>query len=357
MMRLISAFRSLVNTQLRSPQPRFIARLVQFVVKCLPLRQFAWHTNVVEREKAMLLTVMNQDPGREITIVSDKSITSPGLGDLVVNFHLLELLVEAGLSARIQLNNFSPREVTRLTRAFELLFPEVFATKRNLLFVGASSGGDLRLFEQEIQLGLDTSRYSIPLMSALYPHWLGRGKADLQRYRWFDPREKQTGPTLIGFGVRHSSGDEFRNPPDKLILRDLKALSAAFPGCTIRWFGEKDHYSEFQEDHSVDLARHSVRLEFQKSQEYFEALLEAKLMDFWFQRWGGGISVAPLFSNIPYKIISNDVPGSKISGFTGRRQPPWRLPGQRLEVRTITSDWPVRPESLRQIYSRRYSQF
>lgn len=351
-MRLIAALRSLVNTQLRSPKPRFIARLLQLTVKCLPFKQFAWHANVVEREKARLLTLRDQDPGMEITIVIDKSITSPGLGDLVVNFHLLEFLVETGLNARIQLNNFSSREVTRLTEAFELLFPRVFAIKRNLLSVGISSGGDLRLFEREIKLGLDTSRYSIPLMSALYSHWLGRGKADLRPYRWFGLREKQTGPALIGFGVRHSSGDEFRNPPDILTLRDLKALSTAFPGCTIRWFGEKDHYLRFQEDHRTELARHSIRLEFQRSQEYFEALLEAKLMDFWFQRWGGGISVAPLFSNIPYKIISNDVPGSKISGFTGRRQPPWRLPGQSLDVRTITSDWPVRPESLRQIYSR-----
>lgn len=356
-MRLLAAFRSRINTQLRSPKPRFIARLVQLTVKSLPLKQFAWHAKVVEREKALLLTAVNQDPGREITIVIDKSITSPGLGDLVVNFHLLEFLVEAGLNARIQLNNFSPPEVTRFTEAFELLFPQVFATKRNLLYVGISSGGDLRLFEQEVELGLDTSRYSIPLMSALYPHWSGRRKAHSWPYRWFGPREKQAGPTLIGFGVRHSYHDEFRNPPDKLILQDLKALSTAFPGCTIRWFGERDHYSEFQENHRVDLAGHSVRLEFQKSHEYFEALLEAKLMDFWFQRWGGGISVAPLFSKIPYKIISNDVSGSKISGFTRRRQPPWKLPGQRLEVRTLTSDWPVRPESLRKIYSRRYSQF
>jgi hypothetical protein len=322
-------------------------------VKWLPLKQFEWHTKVVEREKAQLLNLSDKDPGRQLTIVIDKSLTSPGLGDLVVNFHLLEFLRRAGFDARVELNNFSSREITRLTDAFKLLFPKVFATKQNILFVGISSGAGVRLFEEEMKLGLDTSRYAIPLIAALYPHWLGRGMVELGSHRRFGLREQHTGPALIGIGVRHSRADQFRNPPDIVTLRDLKALSSAFPGSTIRWFGERDHYLQFQAAHRVDLARHSVLLEFQKSKEYFEALSEAKLMDFWFQRWGGGISVSPLFSSIPYLIISNDVAGSKISGFTGRGQLPWRLPSQVIDVRTMTSDWPVRPKVLRRIYSRK----
>lgn len=116
-------------------------------------------------------------------------------------------------------------------------------------------------------------------------------------------RPERFSSQMVGIHVRNSAESRYRNPKDKDTLNDLIRLQRSFPGRTLVWFGEHTQYTQFVDRNSSILSELRINLRFQAAAGFADAASEALSCDFWFQRWGGGIGAAILFSSIPYLMI------------------------------------------------------
>jgi hypothetical protein len=139
----------------------------------------------------------------------------------------------------------------------------------------------------------------------------------------------------IGFHVRASDENVFRNPELKTVLADFLALSKAFPSAEVIWFGEKAKFDEF-----LRFLAKSEKIVpppiFQKSGSFPDAIIEAVSMDFWYQRFGGGIGASSLFTTLPYLILSGDVPATRLYTYHKKRIVPWAERSQRYILLNVT---------------------
>lgn len=115
----------------------------------------------------------------------------------------------------------------------------------------------------------------------------------------------------LGMHFRLSPFSKWRNPESKLVFKDVGLLLTLFPSYKLVWFGEKEGFDAFMNDsktHTLDLSR----VVYQSATSFVDACHEALSMDFWFQRFGGGIGYAVLISEIPYLVISNHFEAVKL---------------------------------------------
>lgn len=150
-------------------------------------------------------------------------------------------------------------------------------------------------------------------------------------------RDMESGPShtnqpinvgRIGFHVRSSNENVFRNPKLSSVLSDFLVLRAAFPRAEILWFGEKVKFDEFLLLLAEGRTFTTPPL-FQKSHSFPEAVIEALSVDFWYQRFGGGIGAISLFSTLPYLILSADAPATRQYRYQRKQIVPWARSSQR----------------------------
>lgn len=151
----------------------------------------------------------------------------------------------------------------------------------------------------------------------------------------------------VGWHIRESTIDSARNyGSNRLLLEDAVALTKAFPSLKIRIFTTESGRSRITQACSeiVGLRRlfDSGRLQFQRSLDYPEAVIEAAGCNFWFQRLGGGIGIIPLFSEMPFLVLSEDFHVSRLGGGPNRKLYFWHTSQQIWQLSAIAALTPVR---------------
>lgn len=258
----------------------------------------------------------------------DFSVSSPGLGDTFVVVVLMRYLSDLGFLPIIMITNYSISQLKFLRAAIANEFP---TNKVILRFADDPQPEeiDVDFFAEGQRSSQDLTPFVFPLLKAIYedsvlnPDHL---KPNLEKNR--NVGDSLRGRPVIGIGVRHSANLPFRNPSDEITLKDLTYLAKQFPNAEVRWFGEIEHFSKFVQSYSDSLVKLRIDLNFQSARSYLEAIRETTTMDVWFQRWGGGIDLGVIFSDVPYVRVSNDVAGGVISRFTLTHGPAWRSSNQ-----------------------------
>jgi hypothetical protein len=117
-----------------------------------------------------------------------------------------------------------------------------------------------------------------------------------------------------------------------LLLADARAVTRAFPTKQIRVFTDDAGRARVEEACKEKLELRNLfdsgRLRFQDTKTYADTMFEVAGCEFWFQRLGGGINVIPMFSSMPYLMISEDYYVSKLTGLSEKRIYSWSHSGQ-----------------------------
>jgi hypothetical protein len=132
----------------------------------------------------------------------------------------------------------------------------------------------------------------------------------------------------VGFHVRSSDRAVERNPDPRIVQDDLVCLLDIFPNAQIVWFGDRGEYEKLLTS-LCETNELTERLSFQESSSYKDAIAEITKLDFWFQRFGGGIGANVLFSKVPYLIVSADVPATRLYMYRHWSVVPWAGKQQR----------------------------
>jgi len=154
---------------------------------------------------------------------------------------------------------------------------------------------------------------------------------------------------FVGWHVRNSIVNRARNyRTNKLLLADAKAITRAFPANEIRIFTD-DLGRARLENASKDLPElralfDSGRIRFQESTGYLDATIEAARCEFWFQRLGGGIQIIPLFSLMPFLMLSEDIHVLRLSGGSKGKFYSWHHRGQVWQQSVAASFIPASPK-------------
>lgn len=153
---------------------------------------------------------------------------------------------------------------------------------------------------------------------------------------------------FVGWHVRNSRVNRARNyRTNKLLVADAKAISRAFPASEIRIFTDDLGRAKLK-NASKDLPElralfDSGRLRFQESTGYLDATIEAARCEFWFQRLGGGIQIIPLFSLMPFLMLSEDIHVLRLGGGSKGKFYSWHHRGQVWKQSVAASFIPASP--------------
>jgi hypothetical protein len=286
------------------------------------------HVKSVRKQLKTLENAKNDAALKPAVMVFDLTANTLGYGDFIVCLMLVKYLKDLGLSAELSIQGSWPPNGERKN------------ARKQFLEIAASQGVDvlpshssinvnerILLFGEDVEKGNRISRKAFTLTSLIYdsktlnpfgiPPILDR-EIQSNRSHNFD--------RVIGFAVRNSEFGKWRNPPSTLVLRDLKNLLSISANSKVIWFGDEKQFSCMSIHFPREIAE--GRLDFQKSKDFVGAFRESLTCDFWFQRWGGGINLGPIFSATPYLMYSNDVGASSmfdrrrnsISSWSNRRQ-------------------------------------
>ena len=133
----------------------------------------------------------------------------------------------------------------------------------------------------------------------------------------------------VGFHVRDSGSNTFRNPDISSIISDFTNLTENFPNAQIVWFGEEGQFLKFL-NLASDFGLDQNRVVYQESKGFAEAAREVLTVDFWFQRFGGGIGAVAYFSELPYLFLSSDVGAVRQYDYKKRKVVSWARQSQRF---------------------------
>jgi hypothetical protein len=138
---------------------------------------------------------------------------------------------------------------------------------------------------------------------------------------------------FVGWHIRNSKINPARNyRTNKLLVADAKAITRAFPTSEIRIFtddlGRARVDSACKNEPELRALFDSGRLKFQESNSYLDATIEAARCEFWFQRLGGGIQIIPLFSFMPFLMLSEDNHVARLGGGLREKLYVWHHRGQ-----------------------------
>ena len=131
-------------------------------------------------------------------------------------------------------------------------------------------------------------------------------------------------------------------------VADANAITRAFPANEIRIFTD-DLGRARLDNASKDLPElralfDSGRLRFQESTGYLDATIEAARCEFWFQRLGGGIQIIPLFSLMPFLMLSEDIHVLRLGGGSKGKFYSWHHRGQVWQQSVAASFIPASPK-------------
>ncbi len=267
----------------------------------------------------------------------DQSESAPGFGDLLIAIALANQLSELGFATSFFWTDDSD-SATKWEKSETIAN---FLSKQVSILSQAQLddfSADSIVFNSRVCNNLDVSVPAFQLLALINmkKNQLIAPQAPIWPIEIRKESAKQNGP-IVGIHVRRSPHALFRNPSDKLTIRDIKKLSKLIVNAQLRWFGELEHFISFTEKYSRKLTRSRVRLTYQESRGFSRAALEALGCDFWFQRWGGGIGAALWFWHTPYLMISNDHVLRRVYKPKGRKIVSWAKNDQVYDLRWVRS--------------------
>ncbi len=336
----LALLRGLEQSSLTRPFLQVLLRVWPFFLAIRDARKSAVVT-LKELEARKLL-----QGKREVLVRYDNRYCFPGMGDLFIVIMLANYLCDIGFRVTFSylLSGGNRHDLSKERKEYEkqqLIFNFLhreISTKNSKSVTNAELTHSV--FRARIREQRDTTGPSLYLLSLIY---LSKN-LNPNRLRPLIARDIGVRPSTaiekglvkrIGFHVRGSNANVFRNPELSTTLNDFLALTEEFPSAEVIWFGERAKFDEFLEMLAEGQMLTSPPI-FQKSGSFPEAISEALSMDFWYQRFGGGIGAISLFTTLPYLILSGDVPATRLYKYRRRQIVPWAERTQRYILLNLT---------------------
>lgn len=322
---------------------KWLEPLVRISTWIFPFDQISDIRKAANREFRNLKRHFTYDRNQNITILFSNRNSYPGFGDFLVLVMLEIFLNKLGFQARILASDerivFDEPLFLEKVKLYKLL------TGRELNFRQENFLPETEcvIFSSRVQSNLDLTAPSLLLISRLF---LDRQiNPNREKPIWQAPNDfcsrfgigKSEDAETIGFHVRKSQVNEFRNPRLSSIEQDAQDLLEAFPRARLKWFGEKAGYTDFLSSSKLSLS-YLGRISYQSSSSFSDAMVEAMNADMWFQRFGGGIGAISLFLSRPYLIVSNDITATRLYMKRGRKIVPWASETQIYSLRVLKQD-------------------
>lgn len=160
-----------------------------------------------------------------------------------------------------------------------------------------------------------------------------------------DPKDIFTWKPLgeyVGLHIRGTRHNLNRNSGYWQTKQDIKDLCRTYPFLVVRIFSKPR--PSFLEPLVLELRSQGLAVEHQHSDGFTDTLQEILGADFWFQRRGGGVAVAPIYSKMPYVMLMSDFGAKTVYGISTYRVGKWSLETQKY----ITNQKFVENASLQQ---------
>jgi len=293
-------------------------------------------------EEATRLASLN--PGTSITIHYDLTVESGNLGEIVTCLMLAKYLARAEFPVEFVLSTAESngRYIPHGTESFDSRQIELQSVARQL------SNGEFALTVRESQTEKDKS--PDPVSYTLFEDHIRSRTAIIHAVlsvfnnpkffkKFGDPKDlvdwEPSG--YIGWHVRHSKANSARNYySETLLVKDAQVLARNFPDSEIRVFTDGQGRQHFQNVASRNKVLSQMltqeKITFQLATDFIGAATEAAGCEFWFQRLGGGINLFPLFSAMPFLILSEDYLIRKLVASTSSSLYSWHEPSQKWLV-------------------------
>lgn len=156
------------------------------------------------------------------------------------------------------------------------------------------------VFEQQLQEGEGIYRFAWALMTYLVDAKGIPNYFFLDNISEFSQSDIQN--SFIAINFRMGIWDLTRNPSIDSLIRDVEELSSIFPDTELRIFSSSNGLVTAREALSDSYTR--CQISFQRSSNFVDATKEVLKSKYYFQRLGGGMSVGPMFSRVPYLVLS-----------------------------------------------------
>ena len=160
----------------------------------------------------------------------------------------------------------------------------------------------------------------------------------ITKYKWPIPDSfllrvgtSDTSEPYIAWHVRKASYDSRRNLTSTSIQNDFETLQKSFPGHSIMLIsdsaGLEDAFLALTGSRETKTRKvRGTPLLAQPVPGFQNAIPAVLAASFYFQRGGGGIGIAPMFSSVPYLILCADK--THFHGWSGDRILPWSTENQ-----------------------------
>jgi len=294
------------------------------------LQKFTVHRKIKRqtleaRSEAELLICLPRE--KSIKIHYNLEAESPNLGELttcllfakyLANFgHKVHfILIEPSVGRQVSENRFGHGRLLEMRSLGEEI------AEGNLEFIGVNSNIYCEGKEENSSHILFEHAYST--QQAIFTHVSILFGLSEMRSKFGTPTNlvKWNPSGYVGWHVRNSSIDKLRNyRSNNQLVADAKALTRVFPTKQIRIFTDDSGRDRVeiacQKKPELRTLFDSGKITFQEAKSYSTAAIEAAGCDFWFQRLGGGIGVIPLFSAMPFLILSEDFHSFRLAGGSG----------------------------------------
>ena len=148
----------------------------------------------------------------------------------------------------------------------------------------------------------------------------------------------------VAWHIRRSSTGPERNTTDGAIMSDFLQLREAFPRHSIMLFSTPNGVIDALQILSAeglisDMEREGLAVVGQPETGFVSAIPWILGADFYFQRFGGGMGIVPIYSTMPYLQINNWE--SYYYGFNQNRLVPWAQENQRYVIHPEAAKIPI----------------
>jgi hypothetical protein len=264
---------------------------------------------------------------KTVLFLYSSGINPPGLGDFSLELICARFFSLVGINVEFVLENAPVRTEswTILTEKeselrileFKKLAAKLLPANVNFVFTEKLKPIDTEnkmiFFEETTRAQKDHNVYIMNFMRNVATNYPELAKSMLLE----KTPKKSTRPMIIGLHVRNSSNQKHRNPKTRRVLKDIEILNQVFPDAEMRIFGDISVMQNFSVDEAANNYPTKIEIQFQESDTFSNAFFESLECDFWFQRDGGGIGVASVFSSTPYLLISSQTIAARIYAITG----------------------------------------
>lgn len=336
----------------------FADRAIQWAYRILPMKAFRTAKDSARIEVKLLSDEIRSglSPSRFLFLADPDQRN--GLGDILIFAALANYLAVLGVTVTIRLDfqasqRLGGKKSIRENEALDLLTSLLDPKVRFLLAKSKNADKDCDfMFERYASNRATPFAPALFTLSLLYKSQVInplRYEPSLPGVNGAPPREiskaKINEVRKVGFHVRSSDYSVERNPDPRIVRKDLASLLDIFPNAQIVWFGDRQEYEKLLTVLRGTNER-TERLTFQKATSYKDAIAETTKLDFWFQRFGGGIGASVLFSKVPYMIVSADVPATRLYRYRHWSVVPWAGKQQRyvllIFMRSISAKFLLR---------------